>query len=232
MSELQYELIGNDLQIVEVALTPGQGVVAEVGAMVYMESEIKMSTSTGGGIFSGLRRMIGQGGFFLSQFSHQGSSAISKVGFAAPYPGKVMPINLSKVGNVFFCQKDAFLCASDNTQVDIALTQRLGAGFFGGDGFILQKLTGDGTAFVHAGGALIKKNLQAGEVLRAEAGALVGFTQGVDYSIEFIGGIKNTLFGGEGVFLASLRGPGVVILQSLPLSRLSDRLSQSFAKGL
>lgn len=228
--ELSYELIGSDLQVLEINLTPGQAVIGEIGSMVYMGAEIKMSTSTGGGIFKGLKRMMGQGGFFLSSFSHVGSEPSCTIGFSAPYPGKILPIDLHKAGNVFFCQKDAFLCASEGTEVDIALTQRLGAGFFGGDGFILQKLMGDGLAFVHAGGALIRKNLQAGEVLRVEAGALVGFTQGVDYNIQFVGGLTNTLFGGEGIFLASLKGPGTVILQSLPLSRLADRLIHATRK--
>lgn len=221
---MKYQIIGSDLQVVEVALSPGEGMLAEAGAMVYMHTDIQMNTTSGGGLLSGLKRKISGGGFFISEFDNVGQSSEAFVGFSAPYPGKVMPVPLGKLGGLFVCQKDAFLCAEKGTNIDVAFTQKLGAGFFGGEGFILQKLEGQGTAFVHAGGALIKKELAPGEMISCETGSLVGFTKDVEYNIEFVGGFANTLFGGEGLFLATLRGPGIVIIQSLPISRLAERI--------
>lgn len=227
MTNINYEIIGSDLQVIQANLAPGQSMIAEAGAMVYMDADVRMSTAASGGLFQSLKRSMAGGGFFVSEFAHQGESDVAKVAFSAPYPGKIMPVHLDKLAGGFICQKDAFLCAESGTEIDIAFTKRLGAGFFGGDGFILQSLRGSGVAFVHAGGALIKHKLAPGEIMRVETGALVGFTEGVDYNIEFVGGFKNTLFGGEGLFLSSVRGPGTVVMQSLPIARLADRLSQS-----
>lgn len=227
MTNINFEIIGSDLQVLQANLAPGQSMMAEAGAMVYMDADIRMNTAASGGLFQSLKRGIAGGGFFVSEFTHAGELDVAKVAFSAPYPGKIMPIQLGKLPGGFICQKDAFLCAESGTEIDIAFTKRLGAGFFGGDGFVLQSLKGSGVAFIHAGGALIKHKLGPGEVMRIETGALVGFTEGVDYNIEFVGGFKNSLFGGEGLFLSNVRGPGTVIIQSLPIARLADRLSQT-----
>lgn len=225
--EIDYKIIGNDLQMVEIGLDPDEAVQAEVGTMLFMEEGIEMQTSTGGGIFSGLKRMITGDNFFISSFLNKGDKH-SNVGFGAPYPGSVIPLNLAQMGPVL-CQKDAFLCAAQGIDIDVAFTKKLGAGFFGGEGFILQKLYGEGMAFVHAGGTVIKKELSDGEVLRVDTGTLVAFSDSVDYDIKFVGGFKNVLFGGEGLFLARMKGPGTVYLQSLPFSRLVDRMEAAAA---
>jgi uncharacterized protein (TIGR00266 family) len=228
---IEYEIIGDDMQIVEVELDPGEGVRAEAGAMMYMEDGIRMQTDTGGGVFKGLKRMVTGESFFITNFVHEGS-APGHVAFGAPYPGKVLPIDLREFDGRFLCQKDSFLCAAAGIEVEVAFTKRMGAGFFGGEGFILQRLEGDGMAFVHAGGMMVEKHLSSGESLRVDTGCIVGFSPGVDYDIQFVGGFKNALFGGEGVFLARLRGPGRVFLQSLPFSRLADRVIQASRVGL
>ncbi|HET9982657.1 MAG TPA: TIGR00266 family protein [Longimicrobiales bacterium] len=220
---IDYKIYGEELQVVEVELDPGEGVRAEVGTMLYMEDGIEMQTGTGGGLFRGFKRMITGSGFFISTFANVGN-AKSRAGFAAPYPGKVVPLDLGELGGRFICQKDAFLCAASGTEIEVAFTKRLGAGLFGGEGFILQRLEGDGLAFLHAGGTILKRELYAGERLRVDTGCIVGFAPTVDYDIQFVGGFKNALFGGEGLFLATLRGPGLVYLQSLPFSRLADRI--------
>ena len=220
---IDYTVHGDDLQLVEIELDPGEGVRAEAGTMTFMEDGIEMQTSTGGGIFKGLKRMVTGESFFITSFLNNGKGK-SKVAFAAPYPGKVIPIDLTAQGGRFLCQKDAFLCAAGGTEIEVAFTKRLGAGVFGGEGFILQRLEGDGMAFVHAGGTTIEKDLAHGETLRVDTGCIVGFAPSVDYDIKFIGGFRNALFGGEGIFLASLTGPGKVYLQSLPFSRLADRV--------
>ncbi len=220
---IDYGIIGDDMQIVEVELDPGEAVRAEAGAMMYMESGIKMQTNTGGGIFKGLKRMITGESFFITTFLNDGGGK-SHVAFGAPYPGKIIALDLDKLGHQFLCQKDAFLCAAQGIEIEIAFTKRIGAGLFGGEGFILQRLEGDGLAFVHAGGTIIKKELAPGENLRVDTGCLVAFMPSVDYDIKFVGGFKNALFGGEGIFLAQLQGPGLVYLQSLPFSRLADRI--------
>lgn len=220
---IDYKIYGSDLQLVEIELDPREGVRAEVGTMTYMEDGIAMQTTTGGGMFAGFKRMLTGEGFFISTFINSGVRR-ARVGFAAPYPGKIIPLDLGQLGGTFFCQKDSFLCAAKGIDIEIAFTRRLGAGFFGGEGFILQKLQGDGLAFIHAGGTLIQKTLGAGEVLRVDTGCLVAFAPTVDYDIQFVGGFKNALFGGEGLFLAKLSGPGVVYLQSLPLSKLAERI--------
>lgn len=223
---IDYQIHGDDMQIVEITLDPGEGMRAEVGAMMFMEEGIQMDTGTGGGILKGFKRMLTGDGFFISTF-YNTSTLRRNVAFGAPYPGKVIPLHLDYLGGTFICQKDSFLCAAHGTDIDIAFTKRLGAGLFGGEGFILQRLTGNGYAFVHAGGTIIKKELKQGENLRIDTGCLVAMSPTVDYDIQFVGGFKNALFGGEGLFLASLTGPGTVYLQSLPLSRLADRIVSS-----
>lgn len=228
---IEYRIIGDDMQIVEVELDPGEGVRAEAGAMMYMEDGIRMQTDTGGGIFKGLKRMVTGESFFITNFVHEGRSP-GHVAFGAPYPGKVVPVDLTDFDGRFLCQKDSFLCAAAGIEVEVAFTKRMGAGLFGGEGFILQRLEGDGMAFVHAGGMLVERELARGESLRVDTGCIVGFSPGVDYDIQFVGGFKNALFGGEGLFLAMLRGPGRVYLQSLPFSRLADRIIQASRVGL
>ncbi|MBN2109579.1 MAG: TIGR00266 family protein [Methanosarcinaceae archaeon] len=221
--EVDYRIIGNDMQIVEIELDPGESVRAEAGAMLYMGPGIKMQTSTGGGLLKGLKRAFTGESFFITSFIHEGGDK-GHVAFSAPYPGKVLPIDLSEHGGRFLCQKDSFLCAAKGIEIEIALTRKIGAGLFGGEGFILQRLTGDGLAFVHAGGTIIEKELQAGETLRVDTGCLAAFSDSIDYDIQLTGGFRNALFGGEGLVLAVLRGPGLVYLQSLPFSRLADRI--------
>ncbi len=220
---IDYEIHGDDMQAVEIELDPGEGVRAEVGAMMFMEQGIEMQTSTEGGLFRGFKRMITGESFFITTFLNNASKK-EHVTFGAPYPGKIIPLELDRLGGEFLCQKDAFLCAARGVEIEVAFTKKLGAGIFGGEGFILQKLVGDGMAFVHAGGTIIKKELTRGENLRVDTGCLVAFAKSVDYDIQFIGGFKNALFGGEGLFLARLSGSGTVYLQSLPFSRLADRI--------
>jgi len=221
---IDYKIFGDDLQLVEVELDPGEGVRAEIGTMTYMESGIEMQTSTGGGIMKGVMRMFTGESFFITTFLNNGRNK-SHVAFAAPYPGKIIPLDLSALGGRFLCQKDSFLCAAQGTEIEVAFTKRIGAGLFGGEGFILQRLVGDGLTFVHAGGTIIEKDLGPGEVLRVDTGCLVAFAPTIDYDIQFVGGFKNVLFGGEGLFLAKMTGPGKIYLQSLPLSRLADRIN-------
>ncbi len=220
---IDYLIIGDDMQIVEIELDPGEGVRAEAGTMMYMDQGIEMQTSTGGGMFKGFKRMITGESFFITTFLNNGRNK-QRLAFGAPYPGKVVPLDLAKLGGKFLCQKDSFLCAARGIEIELAFTKRIGTGFFGGEGFILQRLEGDGMAFVHAGGTLIERDLATGEVLRVDTGCLAAFATTVDYDIQFVGGFKNALFGGEGLFLAKLTGPGKVFLESLPLSRLADRI--------
>ncbi len=221
--EIDYTLHGDDLQIVEVELDPGEAARGEVGTMMYMEEGIDMQTSSGG-IFKGLKRMVTGENFFISSFKNT-STDIQHVAFGAAYPGKVIPIDLStQEQGSFLCQKDAFLCSAAGIEIEVAFTKRFGSGLFGGEGFVLQRLSGDGLAFIHAGGTCIKRELAKGEKLRVDSGCLVGLSESVEYGIKFVGGFKNALFGGEGLFLAELEGPGTVYLQSLPFSRLVDRI--------
>lgn len=220
---IDYKIHGDDMQIVEVELDPGEGVRAEAGAMMYMGEGIEMQTSTGGGVFKGLKRKLTGESFFITNFVNSGSKK-GYVAFGAPYPGKIIAVDLASFGGNFLCQKDAFLCAAKGVEVEVAFTKKIGAGLFGGEGFILQRLSGDGMAFIHAGGTIIRKELALNEILRVDTGCLVAFEPSVNYDIQFVGGFKNALFGGEGVFLARLTGPGIVYLQSLPFSRLADRL--------
>ena len=220
---IDYDIVGDDMQLVEVELDPQEGVRAEAGTMIYMGDGIRMQTDTGGGLFKGFQRMVSGESFFITTFVQEGRGK-GHVAFAAPYPGKIIPLKLSDVGGDLLCQKDAFLCADADVEIEVAFTKRLGAGLFGGEGFILQRLTGQGWSFVHAGGTVVKRELSAGQTLRVDTGCVAAFDTSVDYDIEFVGGFKNALFGGEGVFLTTLTGPGTVYLQSLPFARLADRI--------
>jgi len=220
---IKYRIFGDDLQLVEIELDPGEGVRAEAGTMTYMEDGIEMQTGMGGGVLGGLKRAVTGESFFITSFINKSAKG-SRVAFAAPYPGKIIPLDLSQHGGNFLCQRNSFLCAAQGTEIEVAFTKRIGAGIFGGEGFILQRLQGDGLTFVHAGGTIIEKQLVAGETLRVDTGCLVAFEPSVDYDIQFVGGFQNALFGGEGLFLARMTGPGLVYLQSLPFSRLADRI--------
>ncbi len=230
--DLEYELFGDDMQFVEITLDPGEVVVAEAGMMMYMSEGIQMQTvfgdpSKNAGFFGKLmeagKRMITGESLFLTTFGATGAKR-EQVAFASPYPGKIIPMHLDELGGELICQKDAFLCAARGVQIGIAFQRKILAGLFGGEGFILQRLTGDGQAFVHAGGTIHRRELRSGETLRLDTGCLVALQPSVDYDIEFTGGIKNTIFGGEGLFLATLRGPGIVWVQSLPFTRLAGRI--------
>lgn len=227
---IDYKIYGDDMQAVEIELDPGEGVRAETGAMLYMEDGIQMQTSTGGGMFSGFKRMLTGDSFFITTFLNNGAGK-SRVAFGAPYPGKIIPLDLSELGGRFICQKDGFLCAARGVEINVEFTKKIGAGIFGGEGFILQRLEGEGLAFVHAGGTILKRTLNAGETLRVDTGCLVAFAPTVSYDIQFIGGFRNALFGGEGLFTATVTGPGPVYLQSLPFSRLADRIVAASMSG-
>ncbi len=232
--EVDYRIIGDDMQIVEVELDPGETVVAEAGAMNYMQDGITFEARMGDGseTDTGLigklmgvgKRVLTGESIFMTHFTNRGSGK-RHVAFAAPYPGKIIPLNMASVNGELLCQKDAFLCAAYGTKISIAFTKRLGTGFFGGEGFILQNLKGDGMAFIHVGGTVVKKNLN-NETLRVDTGCIAAFTTGIDYSIERAGNLKSMFFGGEGLFLATLKGTGTVYLQSLPFSRMADRIIQ------
>lgn len=223
---IEYEIHGKDMQLVEIELDPGEGVRAEAGAMTFMEEGIEMQTSASGGLFGGFKRMVSGESFFITTFLNRGNK-ISHIGFAAPYPGGIIPLQLEEHRGRFICQRDAYLCSANGIDVEVEFTKKLGAGFFGGEGFVLQKLQGTGKAFIHAGGAIIKKELVSGEKIKVDTGCIVGFEDTVQYNIEFVGGFKNALFGKEGLFLATLTGPGIVYMQSLPISKLSERILSS-----
>lgn len=232
--EVDYEILGESMQLVEIELDPGETVIAEAGAMCYLEEGIQFDAKMGDGsnanqgFFGSLMqaggRMLTGESIFLTHFTNHGGGK-KRVAFAAPFPGKILPLDLSTVNGRMICQKDSFLCAALGTKLSVAFNKRLGAGFFGGEGFIMQRLEGDGLAFLHACGTIIKKELN-GETLRVDAGCLVGFTDGIDYNIERAGNLKSMVFGGEGLFLATLRGEGTVYLQSLPFSRMAERIVQ------
>jgi uncharacterized protein (TIGR00266 family) len=231
--EIDYKIYGDDMQFVEVELDPQETVVAEAGGFMMMDDDILMETifgdgSTNGGgfmgkLFSAGKRMLTGESLFMTTFTNQGHGK-RRVSFAAPYPGKIIPMDLSILGGKIICQKDAFLAAAKGVSIGIEFQRKIGTGFFGGEGFIMQKLEGDGLAFVHAGGTIIKKDLLPGQSLRVDTGCLVAMTSNVNYEIEFVKGIKTALFGGEGLFFATLRGPGSVWIQSLPFSRLASRV--------
>lgn len=233
MHVIDYEIIGDDLQFVEVELDPGEAAVGEAGAMMYMQDGVSMDTVFGDGsaqeggwmgkLFGAGKRLLTGESMFTTVFVNEGQGK-KRVAFAAASPGKIVPVHLRELGGALLAQKDAFLCAAKGVSLGIAFQRRLGAGLFGGEGFILQKLEGDGYVFLHAGGALVEKQLKAGEVLRVDTGCVVAFQPSVDFDIEYVGKLKSALFGGEGLFFATLTGPGHVWLQSLPFSRLADRI--------
>ena len=227
--QIDYKIVGDDMQAVVVALDPGETVQAEAGAMMFMENGIEMNTDMQGGVVGGIKRMIGGESFFLATFTNSGREK-RHVAFAAPYPGKILSLNLAETG-AMICQRDAYLCSAYGIEISMAFTRRLGAGFFGGEGFILQKLSGDGYAFIHAGGTLIKHKLDTEESLKVDTGCLVAFQESVTYDIKMVSGIKTALFGGEGLFYAHLTGPGEVYLQTLPFSRLADRVIHAAGFG-
>jgi uncharacterized protein (TIGR00266 family) len=232
--EIDYRLHGEEMQCVEIELDPQETVIAESGSFMFMDNDIQMQTifgdgsNSGGGGFMGKlmsagKRLITGESLFMTAFSNMGSGKRT-VTFAAPYAGKIIPLDLFQLGGKLVCQKDAFLCAAKGVSVGIEFQRKLGTGLFGGEGFIMQKLEGDGLAFVHAGGFIMERTLQPGEVLRVDTGCIVAYTKDVDFDIEFVKGIKNAVFGGEGLFFAKLQGPGKVWLQTLPVSRLASRI--------
>jgi uncharacterized protein (TIGR00266 family) len=233
MHEVDYKIHGDDMQFVEIELDPQEAVVAEAGGMMFMDEGIAMETIFGDGssknsgfmgalLGAGKRLLTGES-LFMTVFQNQGMGK-KRVAFGAPYPGKIQPVNLRDLGGELIAQKDSFLCAAKGVSISIAFQKRLGAGLFGGEGFIMQRLQGDGLAFVHAGGTLYERTLAPGEVLRVDTGCIVAFQPTVDYDIQYVGGVKTALFGGEGLFFATLRGPGKIWLQSLPFSRLAGRI--------
>ena len=237
--EIDFRIYGEEMQCVEIELDPMETVIAEAGSLMYMESDIKIESIFGDGsgatesflgkVFAAGKRVLTGESLFMTAYSNIGKDK-KHATFAAPYPGKVIALDLSEMGGKVICQKDAFLCAAKGITVGIEFQKRMGAGLFGGEGFIMQKLEGDGMAFVHAGGTIIEKNLKQGEQLKVDTGCIVAMTKDVDYDVQFVGGIRNTLFGGEGLFFASLTGPGKVWIQSLPFSRLADKIISSAPK--
>jgi uncharacterized protein (TIGR00266 family) len=235
MDVVDYKIIGAEMQFVEVELDPAEAMVGEAGSLMYMEDGIDMdavfgdgsNSSAGSGFFGKVlgagKRLITGESLFTTVYTNQ-ANIKRKVAFAAPYPGKIIAVDLRQVNGKLICQRDAFLCAARGVQLGIAFQQKLGVGFFGGEGFIMQKLEGDGLAFIHSGGTVVKRDLKAGETLRVDTGCLVAMTGDVQFDIQYVGKVKTALFGGEGLFLAQLRGPGTVWLQSLPFSRLASRI--------
>lgn len=240
--EIDFQIYGDDMQFVEISLDPGETVVAEAGAMMYMDSAIQSDTVFGDGsdrdkgkgfmdkVMGAGKRVLTGESLFMTTFTNQGSGK-KAVAFAAPYPGKVIPLDLTDCDGQLICQRDAFLCAAKGIAIEIAFQKKLGAGLFGGEGFIMQRLVGDGLAFLHAGGTIIEKELQAGEVLKLDTGCLVAMTAGIDYDVTFASNLQSAIFGGEGLFLATLGGPGHIWLQSLPFSRVANRIYAAGKKG-
>ncbi len=232
--EIDYQIFGEEMQYVEVELDPQETAIAEAGSFMMMDEGINMETIFGDGsqqqgggfmnkLFSAGKRLLIGESLFMTAYTNVGAGK-RRVSFASPYPGKIIALDLARLGNRVICQKDAFLCAAKGVAIGIEFQKKLGTGLFGGEGFIMEKLEGDGMAFVHAGGHVLERHLQLGEMLKVDTGCIVGFTGTVNYDIQFVGGIKNTLFGGEGVFFATLRGPGTVWIQTLPISRLAGRI--------
>ena len=231
--EIDFRIVGSEMQFVEVELDPGESAVAEAGSMMYMTPGIQMETMFGdgsgqtsgvmGALLGAGKRLITGESLFMTVFTNQGSGK-QHVAFAAPYPGKILPMDLKQLGGSLICQKDSFLCAARGVSIGIAFQRRLGVGLFGGEGFIMQRLDGDGLCFVHAGGTIHELELQPGQTLRVDTGCIVALQPTVNYDIQLVGGVKTALFGGEGLFFATLTGPGRVWLQSLPLSRLANRI--------
>ena len=232
MDVVDYEIKGSEMQFVEVELDPGEAAIGEAGSLFFMDAGISMDTALGdassqGGFFGKLlgagKRLVTGESLFTTVYTNQASSK-QRVAFAAPYPGKILPMNLQQLGGTLICQKDAFLCAARGVALGIAFQRKLGVGFFGGEGFIMQKLEGDGLAFVHAGGSVVKRELQPGQTVLVDTGCVVAYTPNVNFEIQYVGKIKTALFGGEGLFLAKLIGPGTLWLQSLPFSRMASRI--------
>ncbi len=222
--DIQYRLHGDDIQMVEVILDPGEAVIADTSSMLTMDESIEMNTGMGGqGLFSGVKRMFTGEDFFITKFSNEGDKK-QGITLTASMPGKVMPFDLAEIGGEIICQKDAFLGAAADTEISMHFNKKFSVGFFGGEGFILQKLSGKNHCFIHAGGSVIKRELKSGEVIRTDTGSLVAMTPDVTFDVEYVGGIMNPLFGGEGVFFNKMQGPGVVYLQSIPFSHLADKI--------
>ena len=238
--DVDYKIFGDDIQFVEIGLDYGETIIAEPGAMMYMDSSIEMDTMFGDGSektkgFKGMlatagKRVLTGENLFTATFTNKGVDK-KVIAFAAPYPGKIIPVNLPDYGGQIICQRDSYLCSAKGIEISIAFQKKIGAGLFGGEGFIMQRLVGDGFAFLHAGGTIIKKELAPGEMIKLDTGCLVAFTQGVDYDVQFASNVKSALFGGEGLFLATLRGPGSVWMQSLPFSRIADRIYSASKKS-
>jgi uncharacterized protein (TIGR00266 family) len=231
--EIDYRIFGEEMQCVEVELDPEETAIAESGSFMMMDDGIQMQTIFGDGtgqergflgkLMSAGKRVLTGESLFMTAYTNVGNDK-KKVSFASPYPGKIIPLDLHQLGGKMICQKDAFLCAAKGVSVGIEFQRKLGTGLFGGEGFTMQKLEGDGLAFVHAGGYILERELRAGELLKIDTGCIVAFTPSCDYDIQFVGGVRNTIFGGEGLFFATLRGPGKVWIQSLPISRLAQRV--------
>ncbi len=240
MHEVDYQVFGNEMQYVEIELDPMEAAVAEAGGMMYMDDGIEMETIFGdgsqqssgfmGALMGAGKRLLTGESLFMTVFQNRGQGK-RRVAFGAPYPGKIIPVHLSEIGGELIAQKDSFLCAAKGVSVGIAFNKRIGVGLFGGEGFIMQRLQGDGWAFMHAGGTILERTLAPGELLRVDTGCIVAFQPSVAYDIQFVGKIKSALFGGEGLFFATLRGPGRIWLQSLPLSRLADRIYSAAPKA-
>ena len=232
--EIDYRIVGEEMQYVEIELDPNETAIAEAGSFMLMDDGVQMQTIFGDGsanapsgmlgkLFSAGKRLLTGESLFMTAYTNVGQGK-KRVSFASPYPGKIIPLDLLRLGGPVVCQKDAFLCAAKGVSVGIALQRKLGTGLFGGEGFIMQKLEGDGMAFVHAGGHVFERELQPGELIKIDTGCVVAYTHQIDFDIQFVGGIKNTIFGGEGLFFATLRGPGKVWIQTLPVSRLASRI--------
>jgi len=233
MDVVDFEIKGSEMQFVEVELDPGEAAVGEAGSMMFMDAGIGMDTVFGdgsqnqGGLFGKLlgagKRLITGESLFTTVYTNQGATKL-RVAFAAPYPGKILPMDLRQLGGMLICQKDAFLCAAKGVSLGIHFQQKMSTGFFGGEGFVMQKLEGDGLAFVHAGGTVVRRELKPGQVLFIDTGCIVAYTPSVNFEVQYVGKIKTALFGGEGLFFAKVTGPGTVWLQSLPFSRLASRV--------
>lgn len=240
--EVDFTVFGDDMQFVEIQLDPAESLIAEAGAMMYMDESIKMDAIFGDGsgrdegkglmgkMLGAGKRVISGESLFMTEFINVGTEK-KAVAFAGPYPGKIVPLDIGDYGGEIICQRDSFLCAAKGIAIEVAFQKNIGVGLFGGEGFIMQRLLGDGLTFLHAGGTIIKKELRPGETLKLDTGCLVAMTNTINYNVEMQGNIKSALFGGEGLFLATLRGPGTVWLQSLPFSRLANRIFAAGRKG-
>jgi uncharacterized protein (TIGR00266 family) len=239
--DIDFKIFGKEMQFVEIELDPGESAVAEAGALMYKDSPVQMETVFGDGSPTGsggfMNALVGAGkrlltgeSLFITVFTHRGNGK-GRAAFGAPYPGSIIPVSLKDLGGSLICQKDSFLCAAKGVSIGVYFQRKILTGLFGGEGFIMQKLEGDGLVFVHAGGCVVERELRAGETLNVDTGCIVAFQEGVGFDIQQVGGIKSALFGGEGLFFANLTGPGKVWLQSLPFSRLAGRMLQAAPKG-